>query len=422
VIASLALAPAAALGQNASELPTTDLNPPSSAAPPGGGAYYPGMPLPPPPQPGAPAGAPPGQPGAAPGGTSRKTSAAPLGRIITDSTAGAPPAAAEAPAEEGEGGGEPPAAPTEVHVVKKGDTLWDLSAFYFHNAWAWPKLWSYNPSITNPHWIYPGDIIHLGAPLAAPVAVAPAQPTPEAPARKITRNIMAPTSLMLRQTGFVEPGELDAAGKIVGSKEEKLMLATLDEAYVQLPSDRRIQPGDRMTVYKVIRPLVHPVSGKTLGHIVQIFGDVEVKSITNNNIARVLIIDSDDPIERGFRVGPVKRQFKVVDPRPNTQDLTGVVVATVHPRELVAAEQLVFLDRGKKDGVEVGNRFQVVRRGDGYQPLRNRGKPIDDHRFPRETIGEVLVLDVRDAVSTGFMLMTTKEAQVGDRVETHRGY
>ena len=36
----------------------------------------------------------------------------------------------------------------------------------------------------------------------------------------------------LRQTGFVEPGELKRAGKMVGSKEEKLMLATLDEAYV----------------------------------------------------------------------------------------------------------------------------------------------------------------------------------------------
>jgi nucleoid-associated protein YgaU len=49
----------------------------------------------------------------------------------------------------------------EVHVVKKGDTLWDLSGYYFNNSWEWPKVWSYNEKITNPHWIYPGDLVRL---------------------------------------------------------------------------------------------------------------------------------------------------------------------------------------------------------------------------------------------------------------------
>ena len=54
------------------------------------------------------------------------------------------------------GGAVPP-----VHVVRKGDTLWDISWFYFSNAWEWPRVWSYNPEITNPHWIYPGDQVRL---------------------------------------------------------------------------------------------------------------------------------------------------------------------------------------------------------------------------------------------------------------------
>src|SRR4029079_15071594 len=44
-----------------------------------------------------------------------------------------------------------------VHTVKRGDTLWDLSGHYYGNTWGWPKVWSYNPQISNPHWIYPGD-------------------------------------------------------------------------------------------------------------------------------------------------------------------------------------------------------------------------------------------------------------------------
>src|SRR5262245_8200342 len=29
----------------------------------------------------------------------------------------------------------------EVHVVQKGDTLWDICAYYFSNPWRWPEVW-----------------------------------------------------------------------------------------------------------------------------------------------------------------------------------------------------------------------------------------------------------------------------------------
>src|SRR5262249_19430488 len=42
-----------------------------------------------------------------------------------------------------------------VHLVRRGDTLWDICDRYFHNPWDWPRIWSYNPGLQNPHWIYP---------------------------------------------------------------------------------------------------------------------------------------------------------------------------------------------------------------------------------------------------------------------------
>ena len=68
--------------------------------------------------------------------------------------------------------------------------------------------------------------------------------------------------------------------------------------------------------------------------------------------------------------------------------------------------------------MEVGNQFLVVRRGDGYVKLRERGgQPTDDKRFPRETIGDVVVIDTHDAYSTGFVTNAAKEVLLGDRVE-----
>ncbi len=53
------------------------------------------------------------------------------------------------------------AAPSEVHSVVKGDTLWDLSQRYLGSPWYWPKVWSFNPEIANPHWIYPGNQVRF---------------------------------------------------------------------------------------------------------------------------------------------------------------------------------------------------------------------------------------------------------------------
>ena len=49
-----------------------------------------------------------------------------------------------------------------AYVVKKGDTLWDLSDEFLHDPFAWPDLWENNRHIHDPHWIYPGDSIYFG--------------------------------------------------------------------------------------------------------------------------------------------------------------------------------------------------------------------------------------------------------------------
>lgn len=55
----------------------------------------------------------------------------------------------------------------QVHIVKKGDTLWDISAAYLGSPFEWPRLWRHNNrkdvinktgrGVENPDLIYPGQ-------------------------------------------------------------------------------------------------------------------------------------------------------------------------------------------------------------------------------------------------------------------------
>ena len=47
-----------------------------------------------------------------------------------------------------------------MHVVEKGDTLWDITETYLGTPWIWPSLWKEN-EIANPHRIEPGDVIWI---------------------------------------------------------------------------------------------------------------------------------------------------------------------------------------------------------------------------------------------------------------------
>src|SRR5690242_12839651 len=53
-------------------------------------------------------------------------------------------------------GGQP------VHLIPRGDTLWDLAAKYYGNPYLWPQIWEKNQYVLDAHWIYPGDPLVLG--------------------------------------------------------------------------------------------------------------------------------------------------------------------------------------------------------------------------------------------------------------------
>ena len=302
----------------------------------------------------------------------------------------------------------------ELHVVRTGDTLWDICFYYFNDPWQWPKIWSYNPQITNPHWIYPGDLVRLaprvlGAQTQAPPPTTATQPDTPPPSRH---------EVGIQQVAFVEQSDLDTSITLDGAVDEKELLGMGDSVYLKYPAGKPPVIGQRYSIYKPGNPV--RANKKIVGAYVEILGSLEVVSVKQDKRARGVIQEGNREIERGLKVGPLIKTYHTVPPKAPAVDAQGNVIAMLTADQLIGQGELVMVDLGKSSGIEVGNRMTVIRRGDALAPNMSLSIAQDDGRFPTRALGEIVIVDIGDKISVGLVTLAVQEMGVGDIVKMEK--
>jgi len=125
-------------------------------------------------------------------------------------------------------------------------------------------------------------------------------------------------------------------------------------------------------------------------------------------------------------VRPWTDQSKRIAPRPNRTALEGVIISGVNPTLTTFGEaNEVFINKGSKDGVEEGNTFSVVRKGDGLGTTGAgfvsytggaMGASAKKVNLPDEVVGLLIVVDVKDRISTAVVVKSIRELEAGERV------
>ncbi|HTP50440.1 MAG TPA: LysM domain-containing protein [Anaeromyxobacteraceae bacterium] len=371
----------------------------------------------------------------------------------------------------------PGAAPPDSYTVKPGDTLWDLSGRYLDNPWYWPKLWSYNPGIANPHWIYPGNVVRFfPAGEEAPAQVAPVADATAAPApvddftapkelEDLSRGSIdkievldeedavmvvgpykvahpKPKGPMVQRNSFVTPRELQEAGNIVAAFEEKMNLSVGDKIYAHFRDPGQVKVGQKVSIYRTEGAILHPLTHELCGYKTVILGSARVTAVAPAKATTLVITYSNEVIERGDLIGPASEQvLKPLFLRPNRTEVAGFIIG-VQPSIITGAAEfnVVYLDKGKADGVDIGNTFVVVRSGDPlFAPIdrpmygatdsmysaadrlmyETSNRPMDATGLPAEVIGEVIVFDAQERASSAYVRRSLMDVLVGDHVEMH---
>jgi hypothetical protein len=352
---------------------------------------------------------------------------------------------------------EPPPG-EQVHIIVRGDTLWDLAAKYFNDPYLWPQIWEKNQYILDAHWIYPGDPLVLG------IQVAPADdltqggaaggpgegpgetPTIAPPEGAITAAEAAGAPVPLGAEtdiycqGYI--GELDEqfSYTIIGSEYDAQVLANRvhsaavgqpsygagygpvgtvkidlvagDIIYVDGGRSAGLSAGTQFTVIAPEKPIVHPVRGEVVGRYHRYLGRIRILSVQETT-AIAEITQSCDAIIVGSALTPFEPEpvplgrstaMRPVNYPAAAEKLQGAPAIVYAKDDILSlgADHVVHIDVGDQDATP-GDLYTIYRENRPGMP------PI--------VLGELAVLSVHPRFAVAKIIESRYPIHLGDRLD-----
>jgi len=316
------------------------------------------------------------------------------------------------------------------YTVQKGDTLWGISGKFLKDPWRWPDIWRMNrEEIRNPHLIYPGDVVVLDKPdgqwrlsLERPATrLSPTVRTTPLDAEAILSIPAGEIEPYLTRPLITGPEGLDAAPQIVAGRDARAIWGEGDLVYV-VGLDPKA--GDQWYLYRRGRDLMSADGSELLGVEQRYLGSAKVERFAE--VSTVRITTAKEEIVDGDRLLPAPRgQLMSYAPHAPARPVQGQIIAT--DRDAIEAGRgwVVTLDKGSRDGLDVGTVLAVYRVVPPIPDPRPVIRPPYEPRVfeperwlnvPDERIGLLFVFRVFDRVAYGLVLNTTDPVVVGNIV------
>jgi hypothetical protein len=320
---------------------------------------------------------------------------------------------------------------------------------YLKSPWRWPELWGMNlADIKNPHLIYPGQTLYLDTSSGrARLTMQPGGgeiPTVRLSPRTRIENL-PDNALPTLNNQWIEPfltegivldeQGLKDAPRIVATLDDRVLLTRGDRAYARSSSSAELidDPHQKQKTYRVFRnatPLKDPLTGEVLGYEAQFVGKAMLarsettQQTTNKDSgtqqsivpATIDIVSAKEEMRVGDRLVPEPtQQMRSFVPHAPSSLVDARIVSIYGSAVINAAQnQVVVINRGERDGMEVGDVLAIMKAG--KQMVDKTDAQLHSMTLPDERNGLLMVFSTFEKLSYGLVLDITSGVQVGDHL------
>ncbi len=306
-----------------------------------------------------------------------------------------------------------------TYIVKKGDTLWDISGMFLESPWKWPEIWHINPQVANPHLIYPGDKLSLvyinGQPRLVVSRNKDIKLTPQVRISDLDLAIPAipldAIAPFLTESRVVDGGSLNAAPYVLAGKSGHIVSGAGDELFA------RGQFVEGQESYSIVRPgqaYIDPETEELLGYQAMSVATAKVIDL-EGEIANLALNQTSQEVRRSDRllIDEERRINTNFYPTASDDDVEGYLIAVEGGVSQIGSMDIVVINKGAREGLDIGHVMAIYRVGENVRdPVTGEIVKVPDSRA-----GLLMVFRTFEKVSYAIVLKASHALSVMDKVK-----
>lgn len=305
------------------------------------------------------------------------------------------------------------------YTIKKGDTLWGISAQFLESPWLWPELWEQNNNIENPDLIYPGDVLLISSSsirLLRSTKMRNVKLSPtirETPIHEAITTI-EPSAIIpfLSQSIVIEEDELESAARVLRGTNDEIVLGKNARFYVAGLADTN---ATKFQIFRIGRKITDQSGNVSYGLEGVHLGTASL--LERHDEVSVLEVDSaNQEIRPGDRLVAVEKPTALphyFPHRPDTPVDSRILMIPKGVNE-AARRDIVIVSGGSAEQMQAGHVLEVFsNKGAMKDPVTGESIVL-----PELKVGTAMVFKTYAHISYAILMESTAAIKIGDRASS----